>query len=237
MLAENTHQVAHPQSLGDRNLLDETRQLFFPGRKNVRRGNRGRQRQRLLLLRALRRQRAPRPRRPHARGKRLAHAPTMVVVHAYRGPLISVPDDMVAQRAHATQRVHRGDRLVHDGAARHDADVPGAPHAPGHDGAAAGRGGRVRADVREDRVGRDVQRLLLLPARVVPAPAVADDVQHDQPVGEVVGEGARGGGRRAGVRHRVGRDGEVAGGGCAGGDIGEVQGEDGAARGVDVLDD
>lgn len=234
MLAEDTHQVARPQSLGDRNLLDETRHLFFPGGKHVRRGNRGRQR----LLRALRRQRAPHPRRPHARGKRLAHAPAMVVVHAYRGPLMSVPDDMVAQRAQAAQRVHRGDRLVHDGAARHDADVPGAPHVPGHDGAAAAAGrGRVRADVREDRVGRDVQRLLLLPARVVPAPAVADDVEHDQPVGEVVGEGARRGVRRAGVRHRVGRDGEVAGGRWAWGDVGEVQGEDGAARGVDVLDD
>jgi hypothetical protein len=42
VLAENTHKVTHKQSLGDRNLLDEARQLIISAGKDIRRGNRER---------------------------------------------------------------------------------------------------------------------------------------------------------------------------------------------------
>ena len=236
MLAKNTHQVSHEQSLGDRNLLGKTRQFSFPVGKYVRRGRRERR------LRALRRRR-PRPQsRPtvpttrrvtidplHRKRGRLPHTLAMVVIHAYRQPLVAVPDDMVAQRAQAAQRVHPRDGLVRHRAARHDAEVPGAPLAPGHSPTA-----RVRADARQEGIGGEVQRLLA--ARLAAAPAVADDVQRNEPVGQVIGEAARGRLLRPRVRHRVLRNGEVAGrrAGC---EFWEVQREDGAVRGVDVLND
>src|SRR5712691_1424823 len=46
----------------------------------------------------------------------------------------------------------------------------------------------VRAHVRQERVGGDVQHLLLLHPRVVPAPAVAHDVQHNEMVREIGAE-------------------------------------------------
>jgi len=139
----------------------------------------------------------------------------MIVVNAYHGAPVGVHDDVVAERAHAAQRVHPGDGLVRDLSARHHADVPRRPRVPGDEPA-----GRVRAHVRQERVGGDVQRLLLLHARLVRAPAVAHDVQHDEPVGEIGAEVSPGGGGgipvavsvcRPCMWHRILRDGKVAG--------------------------
>jgi len=149
----------------------------------------------------------------------------MIVVNAYDGARVRVMDDVLAERAHAAQRVHPRDGLVRDLPARHHADVPRRPRVPGDEPAR-----RVRAHVRQERVGRDVQRLLLLHARVVPAPAVAHHVQHDEPVSEIGaevspragtgGSGGGGGGMPVALAvsvccpcmwHRVLRDGKVAG--------------------------
>lgn len=155
----------------------------------------------------------------------------MVIVNAYHRTRVVVPNDVVAQRAHPAQRVHPRDRIARHFAARHHADVPGAPDVPGDETA-----GRVRAHVRDERVGGHVQRLLLLDARVAAAPAVADDVQDDESVREIGAEAAGGMavGRR--VRHRVLRDGEVAGRRRSGHDFREVQAQDGSAGRMDVFD-
>jgi len=182
MLAEHAHKVSHHQSLGNRYLLDEARHLLLSPRKDIRRHSLDSNRPRLF-----RRKRPAHP-RPHPHllrrllrplprsSQRSPHAPTVIIIHAHDRPRMAVPDNMVVQRAHPAQRVHPRDRLVRDRPARDYADVAWTPRAPG-DSAAV----RVRAHVGQHRVGRDVQRLLLLPTRVVSAPAVAHDVQHDQP--------------------------------------------------------
>ena len=249
VLAKYAHQIAHQQALRNRDLLDEAGHFVSSAREDIRRGSNNTRR----LLAAFRRERMrpPHP-RPHARpggatalfltgsgsSERLCpclclcDAPAMIVVNAYHGlrvVAVGALDDVVAERAHAAQRVHPRDGLVRHLPARHDADVSRRPRVPGDDEPA----GRVRAHVRQERVGRDVHRLLLLHARVVPAPAVAHDVQHDEPVGEVRAEVSprrRGGGggavatapdcggmpvavavRRPRMWHRVLRDGQVAG--------------------------
>ena len=174
----------------------------------------------------------------------LRDPPTMIIVNAYHGPLVGIQDDMVAERAHATQRVHPRDGLMRHLTARRHAYVSRRPRVPGDEPT-----GRVRAHVREERVGGDVQRLLLLHARVIPAPAVAHDIQHDQPVREIGVEVFPGGGRggmpvavsvsasvwRPCMWHRVRRDGKVAGWLGSWCDVWEVQAQDGTARGADVL--
>ena len=157
----------------------------------------------------------------------------MVVIHAYHRPRPAVLDDMVVQRAHATQRVHPRDGLVHYRAAWHHPNVPRPPRVPGDRSP-----GRVRADVRQNRVGGDVERLLLLAAgMLISAPAIAHDVQHDEPVRQIIAEVSGRTVVRPCVRHRVLRNGEIAGRIRSGRDVWEVQPEDGAARRADILHD
>src|SRR5712691_673008 len=60
---------------------------------------------------------------------------------------------MVAEHAHAAQRVHPGDGLIRDLLAQHHMDVPWCPHVPGMNLPAARR---VHVHVRQERVGGDV---------------------------------------------------------------------------------
>ena len=85
-----------------------------------------------------------------------------------------------------------------------------------------------------------MKRLLLLAARVVSAPAIAHDVQDDEPIFQIGAEvsGGVGGVRpRICMRHRVLRNGKIAGCRRSGYDVWEAQSENGAARSVDVLHD